>query len=151
MFVVPHGWPHKFFGFPSWTRQMPSCFNQEVLQQYCRFDISRSRVGQFIMKSVYTWVSEWHICISQVPTWTHSYATRIHELKRNKLNKMCTRTNTSHRAMTVFWLALTLGKLLACQSKCCQYLVQCNQTIADYITEEFIIFIKFYGGSKYFF
>ena len=36
--------------------------------------------------SVYnTWVSEWHICISEFPQETRFYASRIHEFKKREL------------------------------------------------------------------
>jgi len=38
--------------------------------------------GRLITNSVYTWVSEWHICISESPQETRFHASRIHEFKK---------------------------------------------------------------------
>ena len=40
-----------------------------------------SRSGRLITNSVYAWVSEWHICISEFPQETRFNASRIHEFK----------------------------------------------------------------------
>ena len=45
----------------------------------------QSRSGRLITNSVYTWVSEWHICISESPQETRFYASRIHEFKNDKM------------------------------------------------------------------
>ena len=85
------GWPHKFFGFASWTRQLCqclSCFQSLVsfkkCYDNCRFDIGRSRAGPTKYEEclhLSDWVTHLH---SAVPTKTHSYATLSHELKSLK-------------------------------------------------------------------
>ena len=57
-----------------------------------RVGFGQSRLGWLITNSVYTWVSEWHICISESLQETHFYASHIHEFKNwvlsNKLIKV---------------------------------------------------------------
>mgnify|MGYP007094272032 CR=1 FL=1 len=48
-----------------------------------RLGFGQSRSGRLITNSVYTWVSEWHICISESPQETRFYASRIHEFNKN--------------------------------------------------------------------
>ena len=42
----------------------------------------RFRSGRLITNSVYTWVSEWNICISKSPQETRFFASCIHEFKK---------------------------------------------------------------------
>ena len=66
----------------------------------------QSRSGRLITNSVYTWVSEWHICISESPQETRFYASRIHEFekvpvpedpkKKKKFKQSREPTNSTH-------------------------------------------------------
>ena len=47
----------------------------------------QSRSGRLITNSVCTWVSDWHIWISESPQETRFYALRIHEFKKAKWPK----------------------------------------------------------------
>jgi len=58
----------------------------QLLFQY-GVGLGRSRLGQLITNSVYTWVSEWvskwYICISESPQETRFYALRIHKFEND--------------------------------------------------------------------
>ena len=85
--IYPDGHPSRYQplqqGLTSVNRREP-VFPLVLAELGVGFGQSRS--GRLITNSVYTWVSEWHICISESPQETRFYASRIHEFKNDKMH-----------------------------------------------------------------